>query len=66
MTDEILLYRLSQAEAEITALKKDLKEFKEEEQERERKRLLWGISSLGAVIFTLGGVIWSYRAVIFK
>lgn len=66
MTDEILLYRLSQAEAEIVALKKDLKEFKEEEQAMEKKRLLWGISVLGSVIMTLGAVIWSYRAVIFK
>jgi len=32
----------------------------------ERKQLVWGISILGAAVMTLAGVIWSYRAVIFK
>lgn len=66
MTDEILLYRLSKAEEKIAALDKELKEFREEEQALEKKRLLWGISVLGSVIMTLGAVIWSYRSVIFK
>lgn len=70
---EIVDYRLQQLEKAISdinesigELKKDLHDFKEEERERERKRLLWGISSLGTLLTVTVGVIWSYRGVIFR
>ena len=66
-------YRLEQAEKKIeelanhcAALQKQLIDLEKHEAERETKRLMWGVSTLGAVVMTLGGIIWSYRAVIFK
>jgi len=73
MSDEILLYRLSQAEgkithaeAEIDTLKTTLAKVREEDAERERRNLKWGISTLGSAVLALGAVIWAYRGVIFK
>lgn len=67
MSDEsIIEYRLKQAEAEIRTLKGLVESMRIEAQEMERKRLLWGVTSLGSVVMALGGIIWAYRSVIFK
>jgi len=70
---DILLYRLTQAEsklseqdAELKALQKKVEMYERRHEEQEKKRLLWGIGALGSVVMTLGSVIWTYRAVIFK
>lgn len=70
---EILEYRLAQAEGKIIqmgetmqGLEKRLQNLKEDEDRRERSQLLWGISALGAVVMTLGSVLWSYRGDIFR
>lgn len=44
----------------------NIKELKDQSEARERNRLLWGISSLGTLVMLMGGVIWHYRAVIFR
>lgn len=61
-----LEYRLEQAEIKINALEAELKRLEDETDELERKRLKWGISALGAIVMTLGTIIWQYRSVIFK
>ncbi|MBY6113282.1 hypothetical protein KUW09_04915 [Mameliella alba] len=73
MASEVQEYRLLQAEkqleaqaGQIDALKAEIAEVRHAEEERERKRLVWGISSLGSILMILAGVIWSYRGVIFK
>lgn len=76
MPDEnwtLLRYRVDEQSREIRELKDHVdaleKRAVERDRERsaqERKQLMAGISFLGAVIITLGSLIWSYRAVIFK
>lgn len=61
-----LEYRLEQAEKKIAALETELKRLEDETDELERKRLKWGITALGTIVMTLGGIIWQYRSVIFK
>ena len=43
-----------------------IQEIRDHYEKQERNRLMWGISSLGSLVILLGGVLWSYRAVIFK
>lgn len=64
--DDVVLYRLEKAEEQIQALEKELNETKENYEKRERQRLLWGIGTLGTIVSTLIGIIWSYRSEIFK
>ena len=73
MSDGLLPYRVDQLEKELARLTKELEDIDARNQARdearvalERKQLVWGISVLGAAVMTLAGVIWSYRAVIFK
>ncbi|WP_428516261.1 hypothetical protein [Roseovarius sp.] len=76
MPDEnwtLLRYKVDEQSREIRELRDHVEKLEkravERDQERsaqERKQLLAGISFLGAVIITLGSVLWSYRAVIFK
>ena len=66
VSNEIIKYRLEQAEKDIERLSKELHDFKEKEDQLEKKRLLWGISSLGTIIMALGSILWAYRGVIFK
>lgn len=63
---DALEYRLAQAEKKISALETELRDFERAAAELERKRLTWGISALGAVVMTLGTIIWQYRGMIFK
>lgn len=70
---ELQAYRLAQAEAkierqsaDIAALREQIASVERKEEERERKRLLWGISALGSILMMAASVIWSYRGVIFK
>lgn len=70
MADEIsndqLMYRLNVAEKHIETLENNLVKLRQEIETAERRRLMYGIGALGAVISTLVGIIWSYRGVIFK
>lgn len=70
MTDPIsndqLVYRLNSAETHISNLETEIKQLRKEIETAERRRLMYGIGALGAVISTLVGIIWSYRGVIFK
>jgi hypothetical protein len=45
---------------------KRIQEIKDHYEEQERSRLMWGISSLGSLVMLLVGIVWNYRAVIFK
>lgn len=76
-TEDILRYRLEQAEnsikeiraehrSDIETLKADLQKMREAEEQREKRYLVTGISSLGGVVLALAGVLWAYRGVIFK
>ena len=61
------LQRTVKAQAEhIASIDRRNDERDQERSALERKQLLWGITFLGGIIITLGGVIWSYRGVIFK
>lgn len=51
---------------EIKQLNADLVKIRTEEAARERNQLRWGVSALGAVVMTLGAILWAYRGVIFK
>lgn len=69
----LIMWRLETLERESKELRDHLQNVEarneRRDQERadlERKQLLWGIMFLGSVIMSLGGVIWSYRAVIFR
>lgn len=59
-------YRLQVAEAEIIDLKQKLAALDKREEEREKKRLLWGISALGTAVMFLVSLVWSQRGVFFK
>lgn len=59
-------YRLQVAEAEIIELKQKLAALDKREEEREKKRLLWGISALGTAVMFLVSLVWSQRGVFFK
>ena len=61
-TLELLDYRLTELEKDKENLEKKIAQL----EEVERKKLLWGISALGSVVLALGGIIWTYRGVIFK
>lgn len=43
-----------------------IQEIKDHSDAQERSRMLWGISTLGSIVMTMGFVLWNYRAVIFK
>lgn len=43
-----------------------MQEMKDAYDKQERSRLMWGISSLGSLVMLMGGVLWTYRGVIFK
>lgn len=73
VTNELLLYRLQQAELHIDSnnkaigkLKSDLQEVRDEEADRERRYLKWGIMTLGMFVSTLVGIIWANKGVLFK
>lgn len=64
-------YRLAEAEKsieaqqqEISSLRDTLQKMQADSAERERKRLLWGITSLGAVLMTMSGVLWQHLGTI--
>lgn len=70
---ELSIYRIEQLERQVREQADELKTIEDRlaarELERtaaERKQLLAGIIFLGGVITTLGGVIWSYRDIIFR
>lgn len=43
----------------VEALEQEVKDFKEEERQRELRRLRWGIGALGGIVMMLGGWAWS-------
>lgn len=51
--DAAVSYRLEQAEIHISDIEKKTERMREEAEARERKRLKWGISVLGAVALYL-------------
>jgi len=72
MSDDVWEYRLDRLEGLLNStqknteiLEKRINEFESAEAARERKWLLYGIMTLGGVVSTLIGVIWSYRFAIF-
>ena len=67
-----LQYQIQRMAEKETLLESRINELEAREAERvtkraedERKFWITGITTLGAVVFTLGGVIWSYRRAIF-
>ena len=65
-SEQVLTYRLAQAEAEIRELREKVTQMERDAETRERARLKAGIGALGTVVLTLFGVLWGYRSVIFK
>lgn len=70
---EVLELKIARQEAEINELKRHVVQIDRERQEdaarralEEKKRMTAAMLALGSVILTLGGVIWSYRSVIFR
>lgn len=66
MTVQMLEYRLGLVEKREQELEAQIKETDQKHEqfralinERERKRLLWGISALGTVVMVLAGMIWA-------
>lgn len=59
---ELLAYRLQLLEQLVA----DQAEKIEALQKQETSKLRWGLGALGSIVLTLGGVIWTYRAVIFR
>ncbi len=68
---------IEKQDVEMETLRNNLSEIKKQNEEsitqikldaekREKNRLLWGIGALGAVVSTMGTIIWQYRAMIFK
>lgn len=64
--DNLLEYRLAQAESRLIEITRELEEFKEREEQDRRQQLMWGIAALGLATSTLASIIWSFRGVIFK
>lgn len=64
--DNVLAYRLAEAERDIAALRRTIDVMRQESEDRERMRLKAGISLLGSVVLALGAVLWSYRGIILK
>ena len=52
--------------ADNRALHDEITRMKEAEAAKERQLLLVGITTLGGIVVTLFGVLWTYRSVIFK
>ncbi|KKL94428.1 hypothetical protein LCGC14_1864790 [marine sediment metagenome] len=48
------------------ALHEEIALMKEAEAAKERQLLMVGITTLGGIVVTLFGVLWTYRSVIFK
>lgn len=69
----LLVYRINQQDSKINELEEHIRGLErqaiareDERRKQERKQLVAGIMFLGSVITALGGLIWSYRAVIFR
>ena len=58
--------RIEEQDKHIEKLEDDFKKFQRQMDEKERRNLAWGVGTLGTVVITLAGVIWSYRSVIFR
>ena len=52
--------------ADSRALHDVITQMKEAEAAKERQLLIVGITTLGGIVVTLFGVLWTYRSVIFK
>ncbi len=52
--------------ADNRALHEEIAQMKEAEAAKERQLLMVGITTLGGIVVTLFGVLWTYRSVIFK
>jgi hypothetical protein len=56
---EILMWRLTRLEAELTNVEKQVEALKAEIAVRDKGQLKAGVIFLGGLIFTLVGVIWA-------
>jgi predicted RNase H-like nuclease (RuvC/YqgF family) len=56
--------KLEEQHEEIEALRKEMNEREKERAREEANRLKWGIATLGTVVTTLLGIIWTFRKVI--
>ncbi|WP_435988524.1 hypothetical protein [Sulfitobacter sp. SH24] len=52
--------------ADNRSLHEEIAQMKEAEAAKERQLLIVGITTLGGIVVTLFGVLWTYRSVIFK
>ena len=73
MTELENAIKLARALDHIDTLEKDVRELTTSlaamrviTANAERNQLKWGVSALGLVVMTLGGIIWQFRGVIFK
>lgn len=73
MAEDVWAYRIGELERdvkaqndEIRALKSTITQMEIDAVNRERARLKAGIGAMGSVILAMFGLIWSYRAMIFK
>lgn len=70
---EVLSVLYEKQEVKIQGLYEEVRSIREIIERRERERLqqerslaIRGLIALGTIVSVLGGVIWQYRAVIFK
>ena len=68
----VIQWRVMELENDLRGLQARLEGFEKEvhekeklRQQQERRNLIAGIGALGSIITTLGGIIWTYRSVIF-
>lgn len=64
--ESIYELRLRIAEEKLDKQANDIAQMKLDAELRERSRLKAGIGALGSIVLVLGGVLWSYRSVIFR
>lgn len=55
---------LEKAHREIEELRDRFDKIEEKRQAEERNRLKWGIATLGGMVMSLLGLIWTFRKVI--
>ena len=72
-SSNVVEYRVAILEKEIGSLRTELRQLQElvdrqqdDRNARERNVLVAGIALMGSVMLSLIGVIWAYRALIFK
>lgn len=63
---ETLPWRVKELETDVARLQQQVEAMQLNLANKERALLVRGIMALGAIVTVLGGIIWTYRSVIFR